>query len=238
MTSFAPSEVIACPHCKHLALRRRLRSVNFYGSTRWSDGYLSCLTGLPTFTRCSSCQGVFWLEDAEVIGVLPDDRHDRKRTGLAASLKRVFISSPSAVQEVPDVWRWAQPVDHPDVDALVIGIENSAHAPLERERRIRRLLWWRFNDRFRRSSPAAGGVSATIREKHEKSNLHRLLDLAEKSDGHESIERVEILRELGRFDEARDVLAQVRSGVAGRDVLAVKIEARDPIVCVTEESSW
>lgn len=243
MTSFATSQVIACPHCRHLALRRRLQSLNFYGCTFWSDGYVGGFSGLPSFTRCTCCQGVYWLADAEVVGVLPDARSDASR-GFLPAVRRWLnaerdCSEPSS-QPVPDEWQWARPVGHADTDALVIGIESlaDAEAPIEREQTLRRLLWWQFNHEQRRRSTAVVGISATVRSAHAQSNLFRLLDLAEGDGSMKGLERAELLRELGRFDEARAALTLVGPDTRGITVLAAKIEAHDSKVCVTYEESW
>ncbi len=237
MTSFAPSDVIACPHCSHLALRKRLRSVNFYGATRWSDGYFSCFPGLPAFTRCARCHGVFWLDDAEVIGTLPDHNSEPPRSRYLGFVRRFAgLKSRPVRQAVSDEWLWAQPVDHPDTDALVIGIENLTEVGTpEREQRLRRLLWWRFNDQHRVSVRKGSGISATIRNAHERSNLLRLLDLSGEVDSEASIEYVEILRELGQFDEAREALALVNPDTNGVALLLAKINARDTKVCITQQ---
>ena len=81
MTRFAANSVIACPHCRYLALKRNIASFSTGDITRWSDGYASSWFGQPSFTRCGSCQGVFWLEDATYVGEMPrqDERHASKR---------------------------------------------------------------------------------------------------------------------------------------------------------------
>lgn len=240
MTSFSPSQVIACPHCRQLALRRRLRTFNSYGVTRWSDGYISCFPGLPAFTRCSACKGVFWLEDAAVVGELPDSRREPPR-GLWRRFQYRLrgIKTHSDRQTIPDDWMWAEPVEHPDVDAFIIGIENfSEDEPLEREQKLRRLLWWRFNAHHRIAGRASTEISTTIRNAHERQNLLRLLDLSRIGDTTPKIERAEILRELGRFDEAREALLSLDQGTADVALLMAKIAARDTTVFITSQESW
>ena len=241
MTRFASPAVIACPHCQYLALRQRLSLINLGGATRWSDGFIACFPGLPSFTRCARCKGVYWLEDAEVVGTLPD-----RREGPPRGFWRRFFARPSQSfrrnsvdQSLPDEWMWAQPVEHPDIDALAIGIEglDDDETP-EREQRLRRLLWWRFNDHHRASDRTAPGVSAAIRTAHERSNLLRLLDLSRDGDSVTNIEHVELLRELGRFDEAQRALALIKPDVVGVTLLSAKIDARDAMVCITQQEAW
>lgn len=240
MTSFAPSEVIACPHCEHLALRQRVRSLRIAGVTRWSDGDMSCFPKSTLFTRCSSCNNVYWLEDAKIVGTMPEYRNEPRRSSWRRFLDRLRGTTPDNTRvAIPDDWYWARPVESPDIDAFIVGIENlPANEPPEREQRLRRLLWWRFNDHRRGTGRTNSGVSATIRDAHERSNLLRLLELSRSNDSTTTIEHVEILRELGRFDEASDALSSVKPETDGVAVLAAKIEARDDKVCVISEVPW
>lgn len=81
-------------------------------------------------------------------------------------------------------------------------------------------------------------LAESVRDVHERSNLLRLLELSRSNDTTITIEHVEILRELGRFDEARDALSSVKPETDGVAVLAAKIEARDDKVCVISEVPW
>ncbi len=240
MTSFAPSEVIACPHCEQLALRQYVRTLRIAGVTRWSDGDMSCFPKSTSFTRCSSCNNVYWLEDAKTVGTMPEYRNEPRLSPWQRLLNRLRGTTPDSNRvAIPDDWYWARPVESPDIDAFIVGIEIlPANETPEREQRLRRLLWWRFNDHRRVTGRTNSGISATIRDAHERSNLLRLLELSRNNDSTTSIERVEILRELGRFDEARDALSSVKPETDGVAVLAAKIEARDEKVCVISQEPW
>lgn len=243
MTRLAPTQVIACPHCQHLALRKRVSSFCSYGFPSWSDGYVDSFASYlssPSFTRCSSCNGVFWLEDATVVGTLPDYRDERLPSAWQRFLNRLRGKAPNGDrQKIPEEWQCVRPVERPDLDAFIVGVENlSEDETPEREQRLRRRLWWRFNDPDRREGQTAPGISATIRETHERSNLLRLLELSRKGDSPVTFEHVEILRELGRFDEAREALASLNPETVGVAVLAAKIEARDAKVCITVQETW
>lgn len=80
-------------------------------------------------------------------------------------------------------------------------------------------------------------ISDAIRHTHEQSNLHRLLELS-LDEGQPRIETVEILRELGRFDEARLALMQVDPNTPGINIIAAKIGEEDCRVCRTQEPAW
>lgn len=241
MTSFAPSQVIACPHCRYLALRQRMRSINTSGNARWSDGYTSCFPSELSFTRCGRCQGVYWLDDAEVVGTLPEPRREASRKFWPSIFRKLTSSRNDRLpvaQPVPEEWLWAQHVDQPDTDALVIGVENLAGVPIEREQALRRKLWWRFNQQHRYPVASAIGISETIRRTHEQSNLLRLLHLSGGEVKTQSLEEAEIYRELGMFAEAKEALARLNQGISGVAIVAEKIRSKDSRVCILHEEPW
>ena len=73
---------------------------------------------------------------------------------------------------------------------------------LGKERYVRLRAWWAGND-DRRSQKTKRPLSD-----REKANLRRFADLLDEADGHDRVMKVEVLRELGRFDEAMSLMAQ------------------------------
>lgn len=241
MTRFANDSVIACPHCGYLALKKRLASFSTGDLIRWSDGRVDSWFGQPSFTRCSACQGVYWVEDAKCVGEMPrPDRYGmEKRPGWFARLFGRRQASNMGEEPIPDEWLWAQPIDSPDIDAIVIGIETMGDdEPRVRKQRLRRLLWWKLNDRYRSDRRSPHSVSMAIIDRHEQDNLLRLLELSS-DEGQPTVETVELLRELGRFDEARSALETLAPNSSSiHTVLATKIAERSCRVCVVQEPSW
>lgn len=183
------------------------------------------------FTRCWSCHGVFWLEDAAYVGDMPYET--QKRPGWFA---RLFGANEPP--EISENWRRAFPIEPPDIDAIVVGIETmSRDVTKAMEQRHRRLLWWKLNDRDRSERRAVHSVSRAIIDTHEENNLLRLLELSI-DEGAPTIETVEILRELGRFDESRLVLERVDQNTTGLEIIAKKIAVKDSRVCVIQESDY
>lgn len=184
---------------------------------------------------------MYWLDDAEVIGT-PSEQCRGSSCGffekIFSKIGRSEKSNFSTKQALPFAWELAQPAESADTDALVIGIENLAGVSVGREQLLRRKLWWRFNQQHRYPVETAIGMSETIRRAHEQSNLHRLLDLSAGDEDRQCLERAEILRELGRFEEAREALALIREKNAGVEILASKIGAKDSKVCITHQNSW
>jgi hypothetical protein len=185
------------------------------------------------------CRGVFWIEDAAYVGdILPENLPIKKRRSKSLS----WFRGPDEPQDswldsLPDPWKKARPVEHPGIEAIAIGVETLVDATKEREQRMRRLLWWKMNDQYRNPNSAIPSISKAIRDKHEGSNLLRLLELSDQ-DGQPTIETIEILRELGRFEEARIALEQIDPNTRGFDIIALKIAERNCRVCAIEEPWW
>ncbi|NTY02598.1 hypothetical protein [Deinococcus sp. JMULE3] len=69
-----PPVYIACTHCAAPAHYRLFLSWNTFGVTVWTDGVnLAPMTPIFTWvTRCSTCGGYYWLEDADELPFDPD----------------------------------------------------------------------------------------------------------------------------------------------------------------------
>lgn len=232
MTRLSSRQVISCPHCQQLAVKKGVASFSSSDLTRWSDGFVSSWFWGVSFARCRSCQGVYWLEDAAWVGDIPYDTE--KRPGWFARL--LGASEPTTISSE---WFWALPVEPPDIDAIAVGIETMGETiPKEREQRLRRLFWWNLNNRYRGGKRSPYSVSTAILDRHEKVNLDRLLKLSRDDAGKPTFETVEILRELGQFDESQHLLEQLDSSTPGLEILAQRIADKDSRVCVVQESAY
>jgi hypothetical protein len=74
----------------------------------------------------------------------------------------------------------------------------------DREEYLRRKLWWASNDYLRRESN-----TPTLEANAARANMTRLLDLLPTTG--RTLERVELYRQLGRFQEALDLIPSVPS---------------------------
>ena len=99
---------------------------------------------------------------------------------------------------------------------------------LEKERYIRLRAWWAGNDTRRIKEIE---ISAT-----EASNLTALAKLLNESDSRDLIMKAEIMRELGRFDDARALLARPVDQNLSQAVEIIKalVEKNDPYVRVMQ----
>jgi hypothetical protein len=83
----------------------------------------------------------------------------------------------------------------------------------EQERLLRILAWWRRNDAFRDALQAPAG-GTPIAPGPARRNLEALAQLFDERDEHRGrlmLMKAEVLRELGEFDSAKQVLSRVHS---------------------------
>jgi hypothetical protein len=182
-------KIVACPACKKLAKYMTLISGNTFDATLYSDGLQisPMLPRPPAVVMCEGCGHVYWLKDAEEFGEL--------------SLDGQGESSPE--------WRKADFVRGPDIEHYYLAIDGGLARTRKEERDVRVLAWWKSNDPFRDESDVKPiYADAASRQ----ANMECLLSLLDEHDESDRIMKAEILRELGRFDEALKTLGPFRQG--------------------------
>lgn len=216
MTSYARPLVIRCPKCRSHLHRRRLQSFNDFGAMGWSDGYTSIwgLNSVSDLGRCPHCKKIFWIDDAEAMGVLPKEPD---RIGWVARIYYWIMRDSGRDLErernwnsTPWEWKNAKPVDLPDFVDMKIALKDAEHLTLAREALLRRAIWREGNDHLRinrdgkplREKPRLMDADA-------QENLLKLLSLIDAGVDAFATERGEILRQLGRFDDAIEALLVV-----------------------------
>lgn len=212
MTRLSPPTLYHCPACAAYFVRSALTFLHFYHDVpEWSDGKneqwwvgLSAPVG-----RCPTCLAVIWLDDANALMPVPQeprqisslsrlwhlltgDRSGRLRDD------REWASLPRVIKEAKRLVELSTTQDY--IDALV----QIAHVRPDREEYLRRKLWWASNDYLRRESS-----TATLEVNAARANMERLLDLLPSTT--RTLERVEIYRQLGRFQEALDLIPSIPS---------------------------
>ena len=187
-----PDQIISCPHCKGLAKFATLTSGNTFGSIFWSDGkkFSPMLPQLPAIVICQHCEKGYWLADAEKVGTV-------ELWGAKD-------------QKVNPEWNDAEEVEEPTEDEYYSAIEANLAKDQQQEKLLRILAWWRRNDAFRdvRRTPGKVMIPASGACRH---NMEALLKLIGQDKDEDRIMKVEILRELGQFDAAKEVLDSVVS---------------------------
>ncbi len=238
MTSFARPYVLRCPSCGGLLFQHRLASFNDFGAMGWSDGYTSIwgLNAVSQLGKCPWCSSVFWLDDAEKIGVLP--REAAPKSWVMRLILRLTgdkhgeLERERKWQETPEEWKSAKYVDYPTVDDYWAALENTNTLTPAREILVRRRLWWWGNDHLRIGRDGTPWSSKPeLSNQQIRSNLETLYDLCVTAEKPDRAEIAEILRELGRFDEA---IAMIESSEVDSDnkasVIAESARQKDPVV--------
>lgn len=210
MTRFAKPLLLETPCCKNKVMRRRFASINSFGlSTRWSDGYSSTLFGsnAPHLAYCDACNKVYWLEDATELGVVTSlDQQPEYRSSWMARIfsKKTDVGSVAKQAEVG--LRGLDFVDyheHPRPADLLLAMLREEWTTPERELYLRSWLWWIGNHRQRGQLTASpmSGIQA-------EQNMLRLLALHQAAPAalHQIRAVGELLRQMGRFDEATSAL--------------------------------
>ena len=187
-----PDQIIACPKCKGLARYMTLASGNTLDARVWTDGKMIApmLPLPPTVVKCHHCAELYWRTEAEHIGTV-----DRCR---------------AAGEHVDPAWADAPKPEEPTeveyYQALSKGLAKNA----KQERVLRILAWRRRNDVFRdKPLKEAQGISDDPEEW--RKNLEALARLLTEEDVNDCLMKAEVLRELGKFESAKQVLSRATS---------------------------
>jgi hypothetical protein len=187
-----PDQIIACPHCQGLAKYMTLMSGNTFGASVWTDGkqIAPMLPRSPAVVRCRHCKRFYWLASAEEVGTLV-------RWGGDGS-------------HVDPTWTSVEEVEEPSEEEYYAAIEGNLASDRRQERFLRIFAWWRGNDPLRERL-STGVASVTTRPNAWRRNLEALAELLNEDDENDLVMKAEVLRELGEFGAAIDVLSRVGS---------------------------
>jgi len=180
--------------------------------------------------RCAACAALFWLDDIEPIGVMPETP---RAIGRVARAWLRWRGDPAgelrAEKEWSDAmatWGRAFYIGRVNFDDVVFVLAKSKGMSRDRILWLRNRIWWGLNGRYRSridGSPIPDVPTWPLAL--EQTNMEVILDML--GDGEvkpwNKIQQGELLRLLGRFDEAIAVLKAVpRDGHS--EVRAAKIE--------------
>jgi len=230
MTRFSPPIIHQCPACAGYFKRYALISLFFDTVTEWSDGksgqWWASASG--SVGRCPACTGIVWLADADEIMRAP--YKPRPIGAIARVWHRLTGDRGGRLRDerewdaLPDGIRDAEQFDGLlCADDFIEALAAMPHDAADREKHLRQRLWWASNDHFRvADSDASATPQPVVAEEIARANAQRLLEMLE-HDPKEQVARGELLRQLGRFDEAVAVLkAVIPDGYS--EVKASKIE--------------
>ncbi|HEX7369977.1 MAG TPA: hypothetical protein VF284_06825 [Rhodanobacteraceae bacterium] len=184
-----PDQVVACPQCHGLAKYPTLISGNTLGMRAWTDGrrLAPMLPEPPIYVQCGHCRECYWLADAPEVGLI---------NGIGSVGHRGFINIAAI-----DVVR--EPGETRYYRALEAGLATS----VKQAKVLRVLAWWRRNDTFRNMPEPAPNMRVLIQPRCE-ANMEALAHVLNERDVDEALMKAEVLRELGRFNAAQDVLGR------------------------------
>lgn len=113
----------------------------------------------------------------------------------------------------------------PSVDDYFAILEKGIETP-EKERYVRLRAWWAGND-ARRNTEIEIQISAC-----EISNLTGFAQMLDESDANDLVMKAEVMRELGRFDDARTLLARSVDSNSSQAVAIIEslVDQGDPYV--------
>jgi len=185
------------------------------GERVWSDGrqIYPMLPRPPVVVKCRHCAECYWLSDAEEVG-------------NADVMEGKWEEGGPALTDVGDI---EEPSEEDYYDALAKGLATDAR----QERSLRILVWWRRNDAFRDAAHELSqgdlAVQGACRE-----NLEALIDLLSGDDDVDRLMKAEVLRELGRFESAKEVLSSVDSSDVAAVVRQLRVFCDNRDTCVRE----
>lgn len=187
-----------CSACSKLIIERSVLIYNTIYSTLWTDGktdipMMSPMSRMDSLVKCPHCNSAVWIEDMETLGYLRRPRIWRDR-----AFKYAEAHSALNVAEYYSA----------------LGKDNQS---AKQERYIRTRAWWLENDDSRKSGEARPLSS------HEAENIMQLATLMDVSTANDLVLKIEILRELGHFDEAMN-LANQSSDESVAKVVAIQKE--------------
>ena len=210
-----PERIIACPQCDKMVRHPALQTEESYGARVWTDGKQESIDSPepPQVVRCSGCQEIYWLEDGRVQGEMTPYEN-----GLP-------------YPEIDPDWAGAPLAEEPTDEQYFEALANGLARNKMEERTLRVFAWWRSNDHHRDDAITEALQTATGSR---RANLEALVHLLDGEEMGELLMKAEVLRQLGEFDAARRLLAELPSGDLEPIVEQLRIlcDARD--ICVRE----
>lgn len=216
MTRYSAPIIHQCPACAGHFKRHTLTSMHFHADVPdWSDGkngqWWASASG--SVGRCPVCTTSVWIEDALEVMHLP--RHTPTMGGLDRLWHRMTGDRNGRLREVlvwealPTAIKNAERLDWlSEADDFIAALAGNPPRARERELHLRVRLWWALNDHHRHDSSSSSAARRVMQRSIARPNMLRILELIEDNPTAQ-VTRGELLRQLGRLDEAVAVLKAV-----------------------------
>lgn len=191
-----PIRLYRCTNCQGLFSRRTLSSGNTLGAQYRSDGQMKArmLPQTPPLVVCPHCEALFCMAGAEHA---IEYRNYFPGWGFMGEPTPEALASKKAQEALAEQYRDVPRYELATRSQCIQYVQShdiSAHPG-----QLRLYAWHRVNDERMDSGPEE-------LEADEKANLLALLDLLTSDSDSQILLRAEILRELGRFEEAAQLL--------------------------------
>lgn len=241
MTRFADPAILECPSCNGALIQQRLASINSFGSTYWSDGYVHTLFGYLAgkLGCCRPCEAIFWVKDAKKLGVMPKEPRSRNWSWLRRLIARISGNYPeiaaaeAAWSDAQNKWWLVSKMESPRATDVRWAVERGLAKSPEQEIYLRTLLWWAG------SAPARGSrVQNPMNIEETERNKHALLALVQSNRGDDVLIEAELLRQLGRFDETVNLLSTHADRSKTASVILALAEQRSTAVGLVEDRGF
>ena len=129
------------------------RSVNFYGTRDWCDGKLTMSWRQEPLVRCHAYAELFWMDDIEPVGIMPDPLMPMGHLTRAWLRWRRDPEGQLQAQEActgtMKRWGQAQDIGRANFDDVVYVLSRSEGVETHRLLWLRSRIWWDLNDRYR-----------------------------------------------------------------------------------------
>ena len=180
-----PDIIYECPTCKSHISRGSIMSGNTFGATFYSDGsrYAPMLPEFPQITKCTKCNTIFWIEDAQQVGKRAWGMFNRE--DYPTAVKAGFLN----------------------IDEYFEALENGLWRSKDDEFYIRQRILWKFNNRVKSGQPLFNDEQE---KKLWRDNINLLLLLIDYENTNQKILAAELNRNLGNFENCLDILNTIK----------------------------
>jgi hypothetical protein len=176
-----PTIIISCPHCGQYAKKRTIISGNTFGSQLWSDGK-KISPMMADFPSLVLC---------------------KKCDQFFWVKEAKTVEEVHGHRELEEKWGNVDYVEFPSFHQYFKALET-----ITAERFIRLKIWWSYNDYFR------NGHQSEITPEMQKlntENLIALIKILDETDDNDLLMKAEIFRQLGWFDESKQLLYRMNN---------------------------
>ena len=220
-----PTQIKKCSSCFGLIFVSTVASGNTFGAKFWTDGVMHALLLpiTPQLIKCPHCKSIEVLEQLEVIGETAQPRE----FGF-------YLNNPESLTLEIDQLKNAERYQEASFQDLINYLGSMKLQP--EVERIARIQVWRAGNDARRGSDTPSHLTNT-----EKTNLEQLLPLLDRPHDYSDLLKVEVLRNLGRLDEASGFFNEAnfdRNEEDAAQFILELIKAGDTQVCeITSDDS-